>query len=427
MEPILLYLIQTSAALSVFYIFYYFLLRKEANYNVNRIYLVSAGLISLIAPLIKFEPAFTAAAETEIAAWLPAVNIGSQKNIAAPAINIWEYLLIVYFSICALLTCRFLYNLVILFFRIIEYDNGKGIIKEEGRSPFSFFGYVFLPENKVNTTEAEHIIAHELVHIKKFHSADRLFAEVISIIQWFNPFVYFYKRELIAQHELAADSELISDGVNINEYINSLLAYSGLAVKNSLTNNFNSLLKRRLEMIHRTHKNNIPWSKILLTIPLLLIIFAVTAAANGYLAIPADNSLQTDVKKAATPPEAKIITKNDDKTTDKKSTGGKKIYTYVDHMPQFPGGDDAFLKFLYETIQYPAIAKKAGIQGRVIIQYVVTSKGKIKDVKLLQGIGGGCDEEAMMAVKKSPDWMPGKEKGKYVDVLMSIPISFRVQ
>ncbi|HOY32044.1 MAG TPA: TonB family protein [Bacteroidales bacterium] len=100
------------------------------------------------------------------------------------------------------------------------------------------------------------------------------------------------------------------------------------------------------------------------------------------------------------------------------------IFTVVEEMPSFPGGDEARIKFLTENIKYPQMAKESGIQGTVYVTFVVDEKGKVADVRVLRGIGGGCDEEAVRVVKLMPAWNAGKQSGKPVRVQFNMPIRF---
>ena len=106
------------------------------------------------------------------------------------------------------------------------------------------------------------------------------------------------------------------------------------------------------------------------------------------------------------------------------SVDEKKIYSVVDQMPQFPGGDAALSKFIKDNLVYPALAKEAGVQGKVICSFIVTPEGKVTELKVLRGIGSGCDEEAIRVLSKSPHWLPGEHMGKPVNVRFTIPINF---
>lgn len=103
------------------------------------------------------------------------------------------------------------------------------------------------------------------------------------------------------------------------------------------------------------------------------------------------------------------------------------IFTIVEEMPSFPGGEAALFKYLGEKTKYPQMATDAGISGVVYVTFVVDKEGKIRDVKVLRGIGGGCDEEAVRVVKSMPTWKPGKQRGKSVTVQYNLPIRFTLR
>jgi periplasmic protein TonB len=100
------------------------------------------------------------------------------------------------------------------------------------------------------------------------------------------------------------------------------------------------------------------------------------------------------------------------------------VYTVVEEMPTYPGGDEARIKFLVENIVYPIAAKEKGIQGTVYVTFIIDEKGKVTDAQILRGIGGGCDEEALRVVNLMPAWNPGKQKGNNVRVQFNMPIKF---
>ncbi len=100
---------------------------------------------------------------------------------------------------------------------------------------------------------------------------------------------------------------------------------------------------------------------------------------------------------------------------------------FVEEMPRYPEGDAMLLKFLAENIKYPNIAKEAGVQGRVITQFVVEKDGSISRAKIVKGIGGGCDEEALRVLNLMKPWIPGKNNGEAVPVLFIFPIKFSLQ
>jgi protein TonB len=104
-----------------------------------------------------------------------------------------------------------------------------------------------------------------------------------------------------------------------------------------------------------------------------------------------------------------------------------RIFLVVEEMPQFPGGEIALFKYLSENIKYPPIARENGISGKVYVTFVVDEQGKIKDAKVVRGIGGGCDEEALRVVRGMPDWKIGKQNGRPVKVQYNLPIVFNLK
>ena len=103
------------------------------------------------------------------------------------------------------------------------------------------------------------------------------------------------------------------------------------------------------------------------------------------------------------------------------------VYTIVEVMPQYEGGEKARNRFLAENIVYPQNALKQGIQGNVYVSFIVEADGAISNVKLLRGIGGGCDEEAIRVIGMFPKWKPGMQNGKNVRVLFNVPIYFKLK
>lgn len=105
----------------------------------------------------------------------------------------------------------------------------------------------------------------------------------------------------------------------------------------------------------------------------------------------------------------------------------QEIFQIVEEMPSYPGGEQKLMAYLSNNIKYPQIAKESGIKGRVFVSFVVEPDGSVSNVKVLRGIGGGCDEEAMRVVKSMPKWKPGKQRGKAVRVSYMLPINFQLQ
>lgn len=110
-----------------------------------------------------------------------------------------------------------------------------------------------------------------------------------------------------------------------------------------------------------------------------------------------------------------------------KKAANDKVLEKAEVMPEFPGGDQAMMDFVAKNVQYPQEARDKEISGRVLVSFIVEKDGSIGDVKVVKGIGGGCDEEAVRVVKAMPKWKPGKDKGKPVRVSYMMPFTFKLQ
>jgi protein TonB len=138
---------------------------------------------------------------------------------------------------------------------------------------------------------------------------------------------------------------------------------------------------------------------------------------------PGDKTIKGD-------PNAEIVINTpvgDGPVNQKKTEDTNEIFTNVEVLPTFPGGIEQFGKFLSKNLRYPPIARDNGIQGRVFCNFVVEKDGSLTDIKVVRGIGGGCDEEAVRVLKSSPKWNPGVQNGRNVRVSYTIPIYFQLQ
>ncbi len=105
----------------------------------------------------------------------------------------------------------------------------------------------------------------------------------------------------------------------------------------------------------------------------------------------------------------------------------EKTLLFAEQQPEFSGGQAAFAKFLQKNLRYPNNAARAGVQGKVFVEFTVGSDGSIQNAKTIKGIGFGCDEEALRVINLMPDWRPGKQSGRPVRVRFTVPIAFQIQ
>ena len=120
------------------------------------------------------------------------------------------------------------------------------------------------------------------------------------------------------------------------------------------------------------------------------------------------------------------IAVNTNESEEKKEVANK-VFDVVDQMPSFPGGNEALMKFLSDNVKYPVVAQENGVQGRVVVSFVVEKDGSITDVKVVRSVDPSLDKEAARVVKSMPRWIPGKQNGAAVRVKYNVPVSFRLQ
>lgn len=120
------------------------------------------------------------------------------------------------------------------------------------------------------------------------------------------------------------------------------------------------------------------------------------------------------------------IAVNTNESEEKKEVANK-VFDVVEQMPSFPGGNEALMKFLSDNVKYPVVAQENGVQGRVVVSFVVEKDGSITDVKVVRSVDPSLDKEAARVVKSMPRWIPGKQNGAAVRVKYNVPVSFRLQ
>jgi len=417
MNDLVLYMLQSAISLSVLYGVYWLFLRRDTFFMINRAFLLAASLFSLIFPLFRFNWLFPTDVTSTYYAALDMVTINASRieSTFAKNLTVMQILVIVYLTGVAIFTVRFIIQLLQLLFMIRKY----GISRHEGLrivfidnnySPFSFFNLIFINRKQLNRENIQEIITHEQVHIRQKHSVDLILLEVMTILQWFNPFVWFYRISLKSIHEFLADQGVLLKGYNPVDYQKLLIGqYMGIQV-NDLTNNFNhSLLKKRIVMMTKSKSNLAAQLKVLLVTPVaFLLVVAFTVSPVVKTVAQVDKKTQKTEAKSQSP----------------KQETQDELFTVVEQMPKFPGGDDARITYLVNNIKYPDEARKAGIQGVTYVSFIVEKDGSITGAKVLRGFDKACDEVALNVIKNMPKWEPGVQKGKPVRVQFNMPIKF---
>lgn len=291
-------------------------------------------------------------------------------------------------------------------------DGVKLTLLEDESEPFSFFNHIVVGTRGMSDEELRLVLAHEGEHVRQWHSWDVLIMRLMCCVAWFNPFAWLMLRELRAVHEYQADNAALQEEED-KGYLRLLFRQTLGFGYGHITNNFHSInLKKRITMMKRTKTRFGAW-KVLAALPVVALLMMVGCQ-------PAE-SPKGDTT-AVTPQQEEPVY---DMGPTQQADG--EVANVVEVDPEFPGGMEALYKYLAENIHYPEQAKNDQIQGRVVISFVVEKDGGISDAKVVRGIGGGCDEEALRVVNAMPKWTPGKMRGEVVRVNFHLPITFKLQ
>ena len=435
------FLFESGISLTVFTLVYFLFLRRETFFVLNRIYLMVSVFISFMLPFVHIQ----------VTSVMPTVMLGEVVVTAPRYQNLLQTVTVygtrltstveqtiqsiglikfIYLSGTTLFILLFLIRLGQIFSLIlnseIEERRGISLVKIDREiTPFSFFNFVFINKNNANDQGMNVMLAHELEHVRQKHSFDVMILELITIFQWFNPFIWLLKRSIRENHEFLADHGVLKPGVSSAAY-RLLLLGSSFEQQPVIANNFNySMIKIRIKMITKIKSPKTAALKLsmgIIVTAALFMIFAFDKAEN----LPQEKT--TSTKPAATKETTKstqTMVKKTIKFTPPKSKDD--VFVVVEEMPEFPGGESALRQYIASEVKYPEEAKKGGIQGKVFVTFVVDKTGKAVNPKIARSASPSLDKEALRVVGSMPTWKPGKQKGENVAVQYTMPISFALK
>jgi len=584
MESFALYLLKSVIWLTVFTLVYYLFLRNERFFQLNRFFLVTGLLASLLFPLITFRyvkvlPALLATTSFD----MPVITGIEQAK--SNLLN-WPIVLMGLFTTGAMF---FLVRLIIQSFKLIriirisasENSGTIRVIKTNAyAASFTFFSYVFINPSTPEKEQKE-IVTHEAEHIRQHHWIDLILAELLCIIQWFNPLSWIYSHFLRQNHEYLADQMALRHTEDPAVYkavlLNQLLGGDVIRLAHLFSYSLN---QKRFIMMKNRSIPTMSRLKPLIIIPAIALLFyafaqpqyqyatnetqTVTTAATienrvvkgvvvtedekplagtsvivvgtttgtisnkkgffelknvdenselafsfvGYKTVKVPASFGTDLKIVMIVESRELVkgdlqvvgyadgsnklqsiitvrskednTKNPlfildgkeitreemeklnpeaiksisvlkdasaiEKYGNKASNGvveiylkqeqeikpiskdqKKPVFMVVEEMPEFPGKEEGLMKYLMDNIKYPETAQNKGIQGNVIVQFVIDETGKITEPIVLKGVDPILDEEAIRVITAMPNWQPGKQRGQNVRVSYTLPINFSLK
>ncbi len=425
MNDVLIYLGEGSICLALTVGFYKAFFEKLTFFEWNRSMLLILLAASVLIPLFTVDVAPTAAVLPEVL--LPVFWVGGQieqESIVSSRNFSWQEILFFCYIVGVVFAfSKFVWGTLKLWIQLksatLQVYNGNKLVIHSAFEPASFLGYIMLPS--FDPTDADHqlILQHESVHCTQRHSLDLILVQLLKVFFWFNPFIFMYERLIREVHEFQADHFVTRFHSEI-AYSKLLLRLATKSNSNHLVHSFNQFqTKKRIMMMTQTNTKPVQKARFILALPLLALfiaVFSFESSANS---------------KGEFPESADILNTNLQPATDTVSVilgkDGNQVFDVVEIQPNPAGGKmEGWMKYLAESIKYPEEAKKQGIEGTVIIVFVINSDGTISDVETLRGIGGGCDEEAMRVIQNAPKWTPGLQGGKPVNCRMRLPIRFKL-
>ena len=434
MESFFRYIIELNIVISILFLTYRLIFKKDRNFVSRRFFLLFSFALALILPLLPSSLSIQSLATTIPSFTFEELTIYGDKGAVTgqSPFSLMNIFSIIYFTVLITAGIKLISHFIRIHLAIKKSEkkevNGYTILSNRLLHASSFFNYIFIDLFNNQKESINHILKHELVHRDELHSIDRIITEVLVIFCWFNPLIWLYRKSVIVNHEYLADSAVISSGININNYQISIL--NQYIESASITNQFSSQIKNRIKMLNTNYRSGSKW-KITMLLPVALIAFFLISCGEK-------KEMANELIEESVPTE-------------------EEVFFVVEEMPTFNGeSPEAFRYFIAKNIIYPKEAKENGVTGKVFVKFFVNSEGKVvvpEKEALAAAEGKPMDEvvvvayrpigedsgepdekyiellkeEAIRVVSSSPNWEPGKQRGKAVKVMFTFPITFKLQ
>lgn len=460
---LLIYIIKCNIILALLCLLFQTLMHRDTYFGVRRAMLLGIYATAMLLPLWNVQGWMATQVETSEMAEayasyvLPTLDVTAQRvaffgiHQDEPGCGMWVvgFLMLwglIYLIPVVWLTAKLLWQLgYIIYLRFtcrptplpLPDIDGSGYYYYYPKpcSPFSFGPWIFMHTDGISENELREVLIHEQTHVRQWHTLDIILAQLFCIVFWWNPATWVLRREVRLNLEFIADAAVVDKDADRRTYQYHLLGFASQTNVATLANNFNVLpLKRRIVMMNsrRTRRTG-----------MLKYIFFVPAAALMLLLCNVDAT-------------ARALTHNAVVNT---QDGDDPVYETVEVMPEYIGGAEALYKTLAETVRYPKEAQDLGVQGRVMVQFVVEKDGTLSDVKVVRVSSIGTPKYEMTVVAYSPEmteeekadvdaknaalqalkdeavrvvknlkgkWTPGKQGGKDVRVRFLMPLVFKL-
>ncbi len=471
------YLIEVQVCIALFWAVYRLCLHNSGALPHNRGFLLGAMVLSLVIPALSIP--LWPAQQSAAVAWDDWEGVITPMNAAPDAVLPawtwktlagWGYVagVVVMLAVAVRQSVRLIR--VTRASRIARIDEARIVYSDRIEAPCSFFHYVFLNAQQ-EPERLPQVLAHELAHVRLRHSADSVFAQIVLIALWWNPFVWLWCRSLKEIHEFQADRAVLQRGFDSEQYIHLLLK-TVAGIHPEFVSGFSySLIKKRLIMITKPQSTRrrawrLAWAVPVTGISMLLFSFVektpqtVTPAPGDppdekeyhvvrlhqaesgewiYSSVEGINEASETGKETViqADPEAPMALLYDLNTELRRNRvegiqpppppAENVPFLKVEEMPTFEGGDlGKFRTWVSSRLQYPAVAQQNGIQGRVTVSFVIEKDGAVGDIRVITSPDRSLSAEVMRVIGLSPKWTPGKKKGEPVRVSFLLPFDFNL-
>ena len=372
---LLSYALKVNLAFTALLACYWLGLRKETWFAARRGWLLAAAFISMMVPALPEN----AVAGSPYTVTLPTVEQLADATAQAGASPL-THLIAIHLAISLLLVLRL----------VVRSIRAMRLIRGPVQEACSFLGMARMPAH-VHGPDADAMLHHERVHAEQLHSLDVLFLELLAALFWTNPLWRLALKELRLVHEHAADAVARTHHAH---YDHLLLAHALGTHSDTLLHSFRSSnIKTRIAMLYNPRSPRNARPKLLMALPALLFSLLLTSWQAVPLRLPASTNSAPD---------------------------------HVDQQPEFPGGQEALMKYLGAEIKYPETARKEKVEGIVYVGFTVMADGSITQATVKRGVHPDIDAEAVRVIAGMPKWKPGMAHGKAVDVQLTLPISFKL-
>lgn len=422
-NSILRFIFESGICLVSFYLLFWILLRRETFYQLNRVYLISTLVISIVLPLLHF-PFPVRGADAE---FIPSISSVGQSILPSAIIpsepgeltlstqfNWFRITVFVYFLGATVMLAKIGFGIAkILKIRgegiIDSTDTFNIVFTKRNISPFSFFNYVFLRETLKESANVASILDHEYVHIRQRHSYDNVFIELVLAFFWFNPIIWLYREAIKDTHEYLADDGAIENGNNLLAYKSFMLEQVLINPEFPVSNSFASRIRKRVVMINLGPSKTAAKVKLLFAIPMTLVLSILVAGQ------------ETNINQE---PQYPPIVYDWDSIPNFYM--GQDVYRFPEETATFNGGPwQDFGKYISEQMKTTEVRAQPGSRGLVIVSFIIDYNGDLSYAHAVLEDASELEEEAIRIVKaSSKKWKPAKQDGEDVSSVFVYPFRF---